>query len=84
MSYTYTLTDFFRIKYDEKKYPWPYKCNEDRTIKILKTDVLTIDSETEDGIYSMTKHTGLMCINILIPEDDLEKVHEVVELGVNI
>ena len=84
MGYTYTLTDFYRIIDDEKQCDWPSKCNENRKIKILKTDILTIDSESEDGLCSITKHTGLMCMNILIQKEDLEKVHEVVDLGVNI
>lgn len=83
MSYIYTLTDFFIITEDEKDYPWPCECEKDRTIKIYRIDVLTIDSE-EDGICSVKKHTELMCTGIKIPKEDLETIHEVVELGVGI
>lgn len=83
MGYTYTLTDFYRIKENEKEYEWPCGHNRCRLIKLLRNDILTVQSK-ENNICNVIKHTGLMCTGIIVPEEDLELFHEVVEIGTEI
>ncbi len=52
----------------EKEYPWPCKAESERTILLFKDDVLT---KNEEGTY--TKHTGLCCFGIEIPDKDIVK-----------
>jgi hypothetical protein len=60
---------YLKVK-ENKKYPWPYDGNPNRTIKLFTDDVLTKGPE---GKY--TKHTGICCCNIIIPEEDLIEVN---------
>lgn len=52
----------------EGEYPWPCTQFPDRTLLIFTDDLLTRSS---DG-RGWTKHTGLCCTHILIPEDLVE------------
>lgn len=60
--------DYLRVKKDSI-YPWPCKNEPDRTIQLFDDDVL---SRNSDGSY--TKHTGLCCIGIIIPDEDIIEV----------
>jgi len=64
MIHPYELNGAFHVKADSK-YPWPCKPEPNRTINIYTDDVLT---RGEDG---WTKHTGLCCVGIQIPETDV-------------
>ena len=57
--------DYCKVKKD-KIYPWPCKSEPDRTLPIFDDDILTRSSP---GVF--TKHTGICCLNILIPEEDI-------------
>lgn len=46
-------------------YPWPCKRFPDRTINLFDDDVLTL------GDSGYTKHTGICCVGIQVPEDCL-------------
>lgn len=54
-----------RVK-KSKEYPWPWGGQLDRTIMIYDDDILR---RSEKGIF--TKITGLCCLNIHIPEEDI-------------
>lgn len=62
--------DFYKIKPDNdgEEYPWPCKAHPDRMIELSDDDILT--KQLDGGGY--TKHTGLCCINIKIPEEHLD------------
>lgn len=66
MKYKFKVKDGYRIKYEMKEYPWPCEKKPDRMITIYDDDVLTI---SENG--TCMKHTGLGCLNIQIPMEDL-------------
>jgi hypothetical protein len=63
----YDYPPWYKVKKD-KEYPWPCKSEPNRTIKIFTDDVLTKQS---NGKYQ--KHTGLGCLNIHIPDEDVIK-----------
>jgi len=63
---SYAVKDYYKIKHEEKEYPWPCNSEPDRTIILFDDDVLT---KAEDGTF--TKHTGACCMWIQIPEEDL-------------
>lgn len=65
MSYAFSIDGALRVKAD-KTYPWPCAPEPDRTIDLFDDDVLT---KSEDGTYM--KHTGLGCLHIVIPDEDL-------------
>lgn len=85
----YELSGYYKIKdelwpeYDDqfKIYPWPCDNDPSRWIKIYPDDVLTIQSE-ENGICNMIKHTGIGCINIIIPKKDLQEFRNTIQLGI--
>lgn len=60
--------DYQKVKKDGT-YPWPCKPIPYRTIKIFDDDVLT---RAMPGVF--TKHTGLCCLGIQIPESDIIEV----------
>jgi hypothetical protein len=62
--------DYQQVK-ENKTYPWPCTPLPNRTIEIFTDDVLTRSSP---GVF--TKHTGLCCMNILIPESDIIEVKD--------
>lgn len=66
MGFAYKITEYYRIKEHVKEYPWPCQPEPDRTITLYDWDVLT---KCADGTY--TKHTGLGCVNIGIPPEDV-------------
>lgn len=66
MGYDFTITDYYQIKYPEKDYPWPCDSDLKRTITIYDDDILT---KTAERTY--TKHTGICCTHILIPDEDV-------------
>jgi len=73
--------DFYKIKpeHDEKEYPWPCKRQPNRTIQLFDDDILT---KQKDG-KGFTKHTGLCCLNIQIPETDLDAYEGWPKLQIN-
>jgi hypothetical protein len=78
MSYDFYIDDWYSIKEKEKEYPWPCESEVDRTITIFSDDVLT----HQEG-NSYMKHTGLGCLGIIIPKEDLihheTRVHLVID-----
>lgn len=85
MGYTYEVNKYCKIKCNEesKSYPWPCKNDPKRMKIVFNDDILIINSE-ENGICSVTKHTGLCCFGILIPKNELEEYRDTIQLGVNI
>ena len=65
MGYQFEMSNYYKVK-EDKTYPWPCAADPNRTIEIFDDDVLT---EDKDGTF--TKHTGLCCIHIQIPKEDL-------------
>ncbi|MDD5015201.1 MAG: hypothetical protein PHW73_08895 [Atribacterota bacterium] len=61
----FTINKYYKIK-EKKEYPWPSRLSDNGKILLFPSDVLT---KNEDGTF--TKHTGLCCTSILIPEEDL-------------
>lgn len=61
--------DFYKIRpdLDGKHYPWPCESLPDRKIELFDDDILT---KQRDGA-GYTKHTGLCCLNISVPDEDL-------------
>lgn len=61
--------DFYKLKpeYEGISYPWPCESQPSRTIQLFDDDVLT---KQDDGKYS--KHTGLGCFGIEIPDEHLD------------
>lgn len=66
MGYCFHIDDWYSIRDEQKEYPWPCESDVDRKITIFNDDVLT----HEDG-NSYMKHTGLGCMGIIIPKEDL-------------
>ena len=62
---------------EAKIYPWPCESDSARQIKIFPCDILT----GRDGVF--TKHSGVACTNIHIPDEDVVLVNEPIELGVS-
>jgi hypothetical protein len=52
-----------------KEYPWPCAKNPNRTILIFNDDML---QRASNGTF--TKLTGIGCLNIQIPEEDIVEV----------
>ena len=75
VGYRFRVKDAVRVKVT-KEYPWPApKANPpllDRTIKLFgaDTDYADVLTKQSDGRYM--KHTGICCINIPIPDEDVE------------
>ena len=67
------LRTHYKVK-EAKVYPWPCSRTPDRTIEIFPDDVLT----GKNGCY--TKHTGLCCFNIRIPDADVVLVKKPIKL----
>ena len=66
MGYNFTITPpWYRVK-EDKEYSWPCKSDPTRTIEIYTDDVLT---KQDNGKYQT--HTGLGCLNIIIPDEDV-------------
>lgn len=65
MGYVYNVSNAFHVK-EDKRYPWPCKADPDRTVLLFPSDVLTKTSNS-----TVTKHTGLMMLNIQVPAEDL-------------
>ena len=59
-----------RVK-ENKIYPWPCQSDPKRNIKIFTDDVLT---RSPNGTF--TKHTGVCCCGIIIPEYDIVEVKD--------
>jgi hypothetical protein len=55
----------------DKEYPWPCESKPDRKIMIFDDDILTRSSL---GVF--TKHTGICCCGINIPESDIVEVFD--------
>ena len=67
MGYSFTITaPWYRVNTD-KIYPWPCKSDPNRIIDIYTDDVLT---KQDNGLYQ--KHTGLGCLDIVIPDEDVK------------
>lgn len=62
------LTNYQRVK-QNKSYSWPCIKNKNRTIQLFTDDVLR---RTAPGVFA--KITGICCVNILIPEEDIIEV----------
>lgn len=74
MGYDFTIGKHYRPK-AEKDYSWPCGALPNRTITLYPDDVLTLQ---ENG--AMMKHTGLGCMNIRVPLEDLIEHAEPVRL----
>ena len=68
MGYQYRLLEYYKVKQD-KVYPWPCSLDKNRTLEIFTDDVL---SRQKDGTYVC--HTGIMKVDIHIPDDDVELI----------
>jgi len=68
MGYDFTIKSWYKIKHKEKEYPWPCEGKPDRMITLLDDDVLT---KSDDGKFTI--HTGMCCVGIIIPKEDLIK-----------
>jgi len=75
MGYNFKIDNYYKIKHKEKEYPWPCGGHPNRTIVIFDDDVLT---KGENGKF--TKHTGICCLNIIIPVEDVIKQDDVANL----
>ncbi len=62
----YSVTVYYKPK-EAGRYPWPCRAEPARTIDLFADDVLTKD---EDGTYRT--HTGLMCFNIQLTDEQVE------------
>src|SRR5688572_16952260 len=67
---------FFRLKpqHNGAEYPWPCGREPNRTIQIFADDILT--KAPPDSPYSpgtMTKHTGLGCWGIEVPDEHMDE-----------
>lgn len=77
MGCKYTISSWYKIKHEKRQYPWPCESDRNRLITIRNDDVLT---KSKDGTFM--KHTGLGCFGITIPDDDLIKQDESINLQV--
>ena len=78
MGYNFTVRKDVAVHVKvSKSYPWPCTRDPDRTIFIDVTDVL---SKEENGTYF--KHTGLGCMNIQIPDEDVVPFEDDVHLAI--
>jgi len=66
VSYDFYIDDWYSIKDKQKEYRWPCLPEPSRKITIFSDDVLT---RQKDGTFM--KATGIGCLGILIPEEDL-------------
>jgi len=75
----YKLSGYFKLKAINhcKDYPWPCQSEPNRTIKLYAEDLFT---KQDDGTYF--KQTGLGCLGIVIPDDDLEYIEDSVYLEI--
>lgn len=62
----YINPPWFKIKLKEKEYSWPCDDEPNRKITLYNDDVLT---RSFNG--SFMKHTGIGCLGIQIPSEDL-------------
>ena len=69
MGYDFEISGYFRIKEKMKEYPWPCMANPNRTITLSDRDILT-----KQGNGKYLRHTGVGCMNIEIPTEDLIEV----------
>ena len=65
MGYNFKINRYYTVK-EGKVYPWPCGSHPDRTIELFDDDILT---KGENGTF--TKQTGICCLNIKIPEEDV-------------
>ena len=78
MGYDFIIeAGWFKIKDEKKEYPWPCRGDVDRKITIYGDDVLT----HQEG-NSYMKHTGLGCLGIIIPKEDLIEQSEPAHLRI--
>jgi hypothetical protein len=77
MGYTYQLNEYYKIKYEEKEFPWPCKADPNRTITLFDDDIL---SRNDNGTY--VKETEVCCTNIKIPDEDVIKFDDIITMQV--
>ena len=67
MSFTYEVKKWYSIKESKKEYLWPCENDENRTITLFSSDILT--KNKTNGTYM--RETGFACFGIHIPKEDV-------------